>query len=256
MLGRRDSQRSLQSAAVRLGPEAVSEMGFYGQLARYGSGLCRDEDFRSAYCCTNGRPSAPPSVLALGRALQFYGGVSDEEVVQCCRFDLRWKVALDLELYSTRAPFAKSTLQAFRVRLTLHAKEGLAFEKSIQAARDAGLLPQRLHVALDSSPVRGRGAVKDTCNLLSDAIAAVVRAVAKKQTKTVEVVASQTGLARHVAAPSVQGSEVVDWNDQSSVGSFLRGLLDDCEKAGCPGPDRGVRERGAGLAGEGHRAGR
>jgi transposase len=206
-------------------------MGFYGQLARYGSGLCRDEDFRSAYCCTNGRPSAPPSVLALARVLQFYDGVSDEEVVQCCRFDLRWKVALDLELYSTRAPFAKSTFQAFRVRLTLHAKEGLAFEKSIQAARDAGLLPQRLHVALDSSPVRGRGAVKDTCNLLSDAIAAVVRAVAKKQTKTVEVVASQTGLARHVAAPSVQGSEVVDWNDQSSVGSFLRGLLDDCEKA-------------------------
>jgi hypothetical protein len=42
-------------------------------------------------------------------------------VVQCCRFDLRWKVALNLELYSTRAPFAKSTFQAFRVRRTLHA---------------------------------------------------------------------------------------------------------------------------------------
>ena len=110
-------------------------------------------------------------------------------------------------------------------------KEGLAFEQSIQAARDAGLLPPRLRVALDSSPVRGCGAVKDAFNLLSDAIAAVVRAVAKKQTKTVEAVASQTALARHVAAPSVKGSEVVDWNDQSSVGSFLRGLLDDCERA-------------------------
>ena len=113
----------------------------------------------------------------------------------------------------------------------MHAKEGLGFEKSIQAARDAGLLPPRLRVALDSSPVRGRGAVKDTFNLLSDAIAAVVRAVAKKQAKTVEAVASQTGLARHVAAPSVKGSEVADWNGQSSVGSFLRGLLDDCERA-------------------------
>jgi hypothetical protein len=231
VLGRRDPQRSLQSAAVQLGPEAVSEMGFYGLVARHGSGLFRDDDFRSAYCCTNGRPSAPPSVLALARVLQHYDGVSDDEVIQRCRFDLRWKVALDLELYSTKAPFAKSTFQAFRIRLTLHAKEGLAFEKSIQAARDAGLLPAQLRVALDSSPVRGRGAVKDTFNLLSDAIAAVVRAVAKKQTKAVEAVASEAGLARHVAAPSVKGSELVDWNDQSSVGAFLGGLLDDCEKA-------------------------
>ena len=121
MLGRREPQRSLQSAAEHLGPAAVSELGFDGQLARHGSGLFRDDDFRSAYCCTNGRPSAPPSLLPLARVLQLYDGVSDEEVVQCCRFDLRWKVALDLELYSTRALFAKSTFQAFRGRRTLHA---------------------------------------------------------------------------------------------------------------------------------------
>jgi hypothetical protein len=64
------------------------------------------------------------------------------------------------------APFAKSTFQAFRLRLTVHRQEGLAFEKSVQAASDAGLLPPRLRVALDSTPVRGRGAVKDTFNLL------------------------------------------------------------------------------------------
>ena len=121
MLGRREPQRSLQSAAEQLGPEAVSELGFDGQLARHGSGLFRDDDFRSAYCRTNGRPSAPPSLLALARVLEFSVGVSDEEVVQCCRFDLRWKVDLDLELYTTRAPFAKSTIQAFRVRRMLHA---------------------------------------------------------------------------------------------------------------------------------------
>lgn len=231
MLGRRDPQRSLMSAAAQLGYDAVDGLGFYGQLARRGGELFNDDEFASAYCCGNGRPSTPPSLLALARVLQHYDGVSDDEVVERCRFDLRWKVALDLELYSTKAPFVKSTFQAFRVRLTVHAKEGLAFEKSIRAAREAGLLPPRLRVALDSSPVRGRGAVKDTFNLLSDAIAAVVRAVARKQKRSADEVASQAELERHVAAPSVKGGEVVDWEDQASVGSFLGRLVEDCKKA-------------------------
>lgn len=152
-------------------------------------------------------------------------------MIERCRFDLRWKVALDLELYSTKAPFVKSTFQAFRVRLTVHAKEGLAFERSIQAAREAGLLPARLRLALDSSPVRGRGAVKDTFNLLSDVIAAVIREVARRQKKPPQTVGAEAGLARHIEAPSVKGSEIVDWNDQASVGSFLARLLEDCDKA-------------------------
>lgn len=231
MLGQRDPQRSLLSAAAQLGHAEVEALGFYGELARRGGTLFRDEDFASAYCPANGRPSTPPSLLALARILQFYDGVSDEEVVARCRFDLRWKVALDLGLFTTKAPFAKSTFQAFRVRLTVHAKEGLAFERSVQAAREAGLLPAQLRLALDSSPVRGRGAVKDTFNLLSDVIAAVVRAVAGRQARAVEEVAAEAGLARHVAAPSLKGSEAVDWDDEVSVGGFLRGVLDDCQKA-------------------------
>jgi hypothetical protein len=231
MLGQRNPQRSLLSAAAQLGHAEVEGLGFYGELARRGGSLFRDEDFACAYCTANGRPSTPPSLLGLARILQFFDGVSDEEVVARCRFDLRWKVALDLDLFSTKAPFAKSTFQAFRVRLTVHAKEGLAFERSVQAARDAGLLPARLRLALDSSPVRGRGAVKDTFNLLSDAIVAVVRAVAARQARTVEEVAAEVGLTRHVAAPSLKGSEDVDWDDEVSVGGFLRGVLDDCQKA-------------------------
>jgi hypothetical protein len=243
MLGRRDPQRSLTSAAAQLGHDAVAALGFYWQLARHGSEIFKDEDFSSAYCHDNGRPSTPPSLLALARVLQHFEGLSDDEVIDRCRFDLRWKVALDLELYSTKAPFVKSTFQAFRARLTMHAKEGLAFEKSVKTAREAGLLPAQLRVALDSSPVRGRGAVKDTFNLLSDAIAAVVRAVASKHKRRPQDVASKAGLSRHVEAPSVKGSEDVDWDDQTSVGSFLRGLVEDCEKAAS-------LARGAGCASE------
>lgn len=231
MLGEREAQRRLFSAATQLGPAVVAKLGFYGKLATEGHRIFQDGDFAGAYCEDNGRPSVPPSLLALARLLQHHDGVSDEETVARCRYDLRWKVALDLELASVEPPFAKSTFQAFRVRLTLHRKEGVAFEKSVQVAKEAGLLPQRLRVALDSSPVRGRGAVKDTFNLLSDAIVAVLRAVARARAHRAEAVAREAGLARHLASPSIKGSELVDWNDAEAVSAFLGGLLADSERA-------------------------
>lgn len=231
MLGERDPQRPLFSAATQLGATTVAALGFYGKLASEGHRLFRDADFAGAYCPDNGRPSVSPSLLALARLLQHYDGVSDAEVVERCQYDLRWKVALDLELASVEAPFAKSTFQAFRARLTVHLQEGLAFERSVQAARDAGLLPPRLRVALDSSPVRGRGAVKDTFNLLSDAIVAIVRAVAAQRKTTAATVAREAGIERHVEAASLKGSELVDWDQAGAVSAFLAGLLQDCDRA-------------------------
>jgi hypothetical protein len=124
----------------------------------------------------------------------------------------------------------KATFQGFRLRLTLHAKEGLAFERSVQTARAAGLLPKQLEIALDSTPVRGRGAVKDTFNLLSDAIRNVIRAIAAEREQTPEKVAAQVGVERHFRAPSIKGDEVVDWNDKESVNGFLERLLKDCDE--------------------------
>jgi len=230
MLGRRDRQEGLFRASTQLGGKVVAGLGFYGKVATEGWELFGDEDFAGAYCTDNGRPSAPPSLLALARLLQFYARVSDAEVVERCRYDLRWKVALDLELASVKAPFAKSTFQAFRARLTLHEKEGLAFEKSVRVAREAGLLPAQLRVALDSSPVRGRGAVKDTFNLLSDAIVAVVRAVAEKRVTEVAPEAKRAGVERHIESASIKGSELVDWDNEGAVSEFLRGLLEDCDR--------------------------
>ena len=169
MLGKRDPQRNLFATDTLIGEEALAKMGFHGILAHEGHRLFRDEDFAAIYSEEIGRPSTPPSVLALATLLQYFDKVSDAEVVERCRYDLRWKAALHLDLHSIDAPFAKSTFQGFRLRLTLHEKEGLLFENSVKVAAKAGLLPRRLRVAVDSSPVRGRGAVKDTFNLLSDA---------------------------------------------------------------------------------------
>ncbi len=71
--------------------------------------MFRDDEFAALYCRDNGRPSVPPSLLATALFLQTYDGVSDDEAKQRADYDLRWKVALGIEL--EERPFAKSTLQ-------------------------------------------------------------------------------------------------------------------------------------------------
>ena len=93
---------------------------------------------------------------------------------QCLRrripdFDLRWQVVLGIEIEAR--PIAKSTLQLFRAQLILHDKVRAVFEQSLRLERETGYLPQRgMRVALDTTHILGRGAVKDTYNLLGDGI--------------------------------------------------------------------------------------
>ena len=62
----------------------------------------------------------PPSLLATALLLQTYDKVSDAEAKARAEFDIRWKVALGIEIEDR--PFAKSTLQLFRAQLILHEK--------------------------------------------------------------------------------------------------------------------------------------
>ena len=57
----------------------VGEDTFYGFLARHRGELFRDEDFAGLYSPDNGRPSVPPSVLAITLLLQAKDKASDEE---------------------------------------------------------------------------------------------------------------------------------------------------------------------------------
>ena len=58
-------------------------------------------------------------------------------------------------------------------------KRGLSFKCSLGFARKTGYVKgRRIKAALDTSYILGRGAVKDTYNLLSDGIIQVVRELA------------------------------------------------------------------------------
>ena len=173
MLGERSDQRGLWEAD-RLYLDHVGRDTFYGMLASLRGRLFRDAEFAEFYCPDNGRDSVPPSLLATVLLLQSHDKVSDAEAKARADFDIRWKVALGIEIEDR--PFAKSTLQVFRAQLILHDKVREVFEGSLRLARESGYLKKHgMKVALDTTNILGRGAVKDTCNLLADGIVKLLR---------------------------------------------------------------------------------
>ena len=224
MLGRREPQGSLFRPDHVL-RDHVGEKSFHGWLARHGSKWFRDEDFASLYREDLGRPSVPPSQLCVALLLQTYDGVSDEEAIARSAYDLRWKVALGLELDEKLC--AKSTLQRFRAQLVLNTGGEQLLERGVQACREAGLLKSsRLSAAIDTTPVLGRGAVKDTFNLVSDGIRRVVdEACVLKGWARAQVVEAE-GLSRHFGS-SFKGALDVDWSDAASRRGVVEQLVAD-----------------------------
>ncbi len=229
MLGRRSTQTGLFSAESLLGAEQICRIAFYGDLAASWRSIFRDEDFEDLYA-DKGRRSVPPSILATATLLQSLENISDAEVVERTKYDLRWKAVFDTSPCSLQPLFAKSSFQLFRLRLVLNEKQGLVFDAVLAEARRRGLLPKKLQLALDTSPVRGRGAVKDAFNLLSDAIGRVLRSVARKEETDPLELARALGLERHLQRGSVKGSQVVDWESDASVRAFLAELVEDCQR--------------------------
>jgi len=130
MLGKYNPQATLYDVG-NVWPLALPKNSFYGQLAGAADRLFSDDDFAGFYCHNNGRPSVPPSQLALMLVMQTHDGVSDAEAIQSSAYDLRW--AAVLRRPAGEPLCAKSTLQLFRAHLVLHeqAKIILAVQKSL-----------------------------------------------------------------------------------------------------------------------------
>ena len=227
MLGERSDQRGLWEAD-RLYLDHVGRESFYGLLASLRGRLFRDADFAEFYCPDNGRDSVPPSLLATALLLQSHDRVSDAEAKARADFDLRWKVALGIEVEDR--PFAKSTLQVFRAQLILHDKVREVFESSLRLARESGYLKGRsMKVALDTTNILGRGAVKDTYNLLADGIVKLARALAQLKGINVGQWARGQGYHRYLGS-SVKGEAAIDWSDRQARAALLAGIVADADR--------------------------
>lgn len=207
----------------------VGRETFYGFLAEHGYRLFPDEMFESLYCENNGRPCASPCMLTKVMLLQMYDGCSDAEAVARASYDLRWKVALGVEL--DERPFAKSTLQLHRARLHLANNFDELLAATNQEARRLGILKRaKLTVAVDTTPVYGRGAVKDTYNLVADGIKALCRALGALENRSAKGWAHSNDFRRYFESSSVKGMAEIDWSNDEKRRIFLASLVADVDR--------------------------
>ena len=227
MLGERSDQRGLWEAD-RLYLDHVGRDTFYGLIASLRGRLFRDADFAAFYCPDNGRDSVPPSLLATALLLQSHDKVSDAEAKARADFDIRWKVALGIEVEDR--PFAKSTLQVFRAQLILHDKVREVFKASLRLARESGYLKRRsMRVALDTTNILGRGAVRDTYNLLADGMVKLLRSLSQVEGISVGKWAKTRGYGRYLAS-SIKGEAAIDWSDKRARTALLAGIVADADR--------------------------
>lgn len=239
MLGKRSPQRGLFEVET-LYAGFVKRDTFYGWLASQRDELFPDELFLPLYVSGWGRPSVPPSLLATALILQTYEAVSDDEATARAAYDLRWKVALGVAVDAR--PFAKSTLQEFRAQLIVHEQARTLFEESLALAKRTGKLrpDRKLRLALDTTPIFGRGAVKDTYNLLADGIVRLLRVLARQASvhrgdrAGFAAWATATGYGDYVGhavgETSAKGAAALDWDDPAARERFLAALVADADR--------------------------
>jgi len=231
MLGTRDGPLDVFSAA-HIDMQFIGEKTVYGFFARRWRDVFTDYDFADLYR-PQGRPSTPPSKLAIAFFLQLMHGLSDDALIDATRYDLRFKVALQLDHHE--ALCAKSTLQAFRTRLIVRDKDEWMLRRTVELAKAAGMMKRKgkgLTIALDTTPVLGAGAVRDTINLLGDAIRALLRVMAKAADRPLKRLAREHDLLRFVDSDtSLKGGAGIDWNDRAAVRAFVRELVADADRA-------------------------
>ena len=97
MIGKRTQQFQLFDVGNVYDLE-LSASSFYSQLSTAAPNLFKDEDFAAFYSANRGRPSVPPSQLALMTLLKEYDQVSDEEATARTAFDLRWAAVLGRQI--------------------------------------------------------------------------------------------------------------------------------------------------------------
>ena len=98
----------------------------------------------------------------------------------------------------------------FWAQLILHDKVREVFESSLRLARQTGHLKKRgIRVALDTTNILGRGAVRDTYNVLADGIVKFVRVLASVDQASVEGWAKVRGYKRYLGS-SIKGESAID----------------------------------------------
>jgi len=175
-----------------------------------------------------GKPPLPPAMMATATLLQAYAQVADHEAVELTVDSKRWQMVLDC-LGAEEPLFSQGALYDFRMRLMSTGMDRRLLERTVELARQVGGFSDRsLRLALDSSPIWGRGRVEDTVNLLGHASRKVIDCLAQLTQHSVAELVQSIGLSLFDAT-SIKAALDVDWSDQQAKNDALARLVDEIE---------------------------
>jgi Transposase DDE domain/Transposase domain (DUF772) len=212
VLGRVDPQGSLlETRHVRR--HLVTKGSFYERLADHGHEVIRDDDFAHLYHPRLGRPSIPPSVIVRAMLCATHDRTSDAETSRRTRVDADWKAAMGVD--DDFGGIAPKTFSLMRARMVVHEASATVFDAVLARAVKARIFRQPLVAIIDSSPVRGAGAVADTYELIRGFLAKATRAAGTRLSKPT----------RRQVAPLVAGKADIDWHDPDARKNHLGELV-------------------------------
>jgi transposase len=222
MLGQRNPQRSLFQVPF-WAHGLINPDSFHARMGAFWSRVSHDEDLAAMYDEGRGRRSIPPSLLSGALILQYFDDVSDREAADRVRFDLRWKLALDLPL--DEQGFDYSSLSRFRSRLAEHGEERYAFDKLLELAIAAGFLRRDAEQVLDSTPMHGAAALQDTYTLLRNGLRKLLLAMGESDPERRRL-AKRLKLSEYL----LNRKPELDWGDPEARKAHLQELVADAER--------------------------
>ena len=198
-------------------------------LASLRGRLFRDAEFAEFYCPDNGRDSVPPSLLATALLLQSHDKVSDAEAKARADFDIRWKVALGIEIEDR--PFAKSTLQVFRAQLILHDKVRGGIRGQPAAGPGVGVSAKAWHESgaghdQHPGPGRGEGHLQPAGGRDRQTAAGAGTAEGNQR----RTMGEESGIPSIPGAPASRAKRAIDWADRQARAGLLAGIVGDADR--------------------------
>lgn len=214
MLGRVKPQGSLLSTR-HARRHLVTKGSFYERLADNGDQFLCDDDYAHLYAKTMGRPSIPPTIMLRAMLCATHDDIrTDEETSRRTRVDADWKAAMGVD--DDFGGIAASTFALMRARMIAADADSLLFEKTLEKAVAAGVFrDSKVTAIIDSSPVHGAGAVRDTYELIRGFLRQVVKAAGARLSDA--ATAATKGF--------LGGKPDIDWQDPAARKAHLGELV-------------------------------
>jgi hypothetical protein len=160
--------------------------------------------------------------------LQAYTKASDARAVEEAELNPRWQLVLG-NLGEEEAPFGQGSLPRFRDRMAAHDLDRKLLERTVELAKKTGVFGwQKLKAAFDSSPLRGRGRVADTWNLIGQAMSKLVSALAKIAAVEEDQIIEEAGLTL-LQGTSLKAALDIDWDDHDERSDALQRLVGEAQ---------------------------